>query len=423
VDTIGPFPDYFWLMLMAIVISPLVLEWQGFYERQLFSPVSQMVLQLARSCSITAVGIIVIEVMVKKDKDYARAVFVLFGFCSFGLMLLKEEAMHIVFRTKMAQARLIRRIVLVGAVEDTRKLRAEIEKRRDQELEVAGQFDLDTKPVEDLVAFIHEHSINAVVIAARHTFFDRVEKVVRACELEGIEIWLLADFFQTQISETSLDRFYERPVLVFRCGTETSWARLIKQVIDFAGAVAALVVLSPVMLTAAIAIRLTSRGPVLFRQERAGLNGKPFVMYKFRSMVSNAEQLKQELERLNEMSGPVFKVTNDPRVTKVGKFLRKSSIDEFPQLINVLRFEMSLVGPRPLPVDEVRRFDDVAHRRRLSVRPGLTCTWQVSGRNNVSDFRDWVRMDLAYIDNWSLLLDIKILWRTVWVVLLGKGAR
>jgi lipopolysaccharide/colanic/teichoic acid biosynthesis glycosyltransferase len=177
------------------------------------------------------------------------------------------------------------------------------------------------------------------------------------------------------------------------------------------------------MLAAAIAIKLTSPGPVFFRQQRAGLNGKPFVMYKFRSMVSDAEQLKQELAALNEMSGPVFKVTNDPRVTRVGRLLRKYSIDEFPQLFNVLRFEMSLVGPRPLPLDEVKRFDDRSHRRRLSVKPGLTCMWQVSGRSNVTDFKEWVRMDLDYIDNWSLGQDCKILWRTIWVVLSGKGAR
>jgi lipopolysaccharide/colanic/teichoic acid biosynthesis glycosyltransferase len=146
-------------------------------------------------------------------------------------------------------------------------------------------------------------------------------------------------------------------------------------------------------------------------------------MYKFRTMVTNAEQLKAELAALNEMSGPVFKLTNDPRVTPVGRWLRKFSLDEFPQLFNVLRGEMSLVGPRPLPVDEVRRFDDLAHRRRLSVKPGLTCLWQVSGRNNVSDFKDWVRLDLEYIDNWSLWLDLKILWRTVPVVLAGTGAR
>jgi lipopolysaccharide/colanic/teichoic acid biosynthesis glycosyltransferase len=177
------------------------------------------------------------------------------------------------------------------------------------------------------------------------------------------------------------------------------------------------------MTIAAILVRISSSGPVFFRQERAGLNGQPFTMLKFRTMVSNAEQLKQELERLNEMTGPVFKVTNDPRVTRVGRFLRRWSLDELPQLFNVLRGEMSLVGPRPLPVDEVRRFDDPADRRRLSVRPGLTCLWQISGRNEVRDFKEWVRLDLQYIDNWSLLLDLKILALTLPAVLSGAGAK
>ncbi len=140
-------------------------------------------------------------------------------------------------------------------------------------------------------------------------------------------------------------------------------------------------------------------------------------------MSSNAEQLKHELAAMNEMSGPVFKVTNDPRITPFGRFLRKFSLDELPQLFNVLRGEMSLVGPRPLPVDEVKRFNDLAHRRRLSVKPGLTCLWQISGRNKISDFRDWVRLDLQYIDTWSIWLDLIILLRTVPVVLLGTGAK
>ena len=142
-----------------------------------------------------------------------------------------------------------------------------------------------------------------------------------------------------------------------------------------------------------------------------------------RTMVSDAEQRKHELERLNEMSGPVFKVSNDPRVTPLGRFLRKTSLDEFPQLFNVLRGEMSLVGPRPLPLDEVRRFPESAHRRRLSVKPGLTCLWQIRGRNNVTSFDEWVRLDLEYIDNWSLWLDFLILIKTIPMVLLGKGAR
>jgi lipopolysaccharide/colanic/teichoic acid biosynthesis glycosyltransferase len=184
-----------------------------------------------------------------------------------------------------------------------------------------------------------------------------------------------------------------------------------------------LLALGAPMLVVALTIRLTSPGPVLFRQQRSGLNGRPFTMLKFRSMVTDAEQRKQELASLNEMSGPVFKLTNDPRVTSVGRFLRKWSIDELPQLVNVLRGEMSLVGPRPLPVAEVARFDDLAHRRRLSVRPGLTCLWQISGRNEVRDFKDWVRLDLEYIDNWSLWLDLRILVRTVPAVLTAAGAK
>jgi len=420
VDPIHSFTQYFPLFLVVIPMTPLALEWQGFYERPIFSPIGEMAWQLAKSCTICAVGLILIEFMFKGEA--ARGVLVLFGFTSFGVMFLKEEIVRAAYQTELGRAQFKQRIILAGAAEDILGLRAEIEKKA-EDLEIAGEFDLNTRAVEELVAALHEHSINAVVIAARHTFFDRVEKAIRACELEGVEAWLLAGLLETRISETSLDRFYGRRVLVFRSGPESSWPRLIKQIMDFVGALGAVVVLSPFMALAALAIKVTSRGPVLFRQERAGLNGKPFTMFKFRSMVTNAEQLKQELERLNEMSGPVFKVTNDPRVTGVGRVLRKFSIDEFPQLFNVLRFEMSLVGPRPLPVDEVKRFDDVSHRRRLSVRPGLTCTWQVSGRNDVKDFKDWVRMDLEYIDHWTLWLDIKIMWRTIWVVLLGKGAR
>jgi exopolysaccharide biosynthesis polyprenyl glycosylphosphotransferase len=212
-------------------------------------------------------------------------------------------------------------------------------------------------------------------------------------------------------------------VLVFRTGPDQTWQSMAKGVVDFLGSMALLLATSPLFLAAALAVRLTSPGPVLFRQRRAGLNGHPFTMLKFRTMVTNAEQLKHELAKLNEMSGPVFKVTNDPRVTPVGRFLRKWSVDELPQLWNVFRGEMSLVGPRPLPVDEVARFDDMAHRRRLSVKPGLTCLWQVSGRNNVTDFKEWVRLDLHYIDNWSIWLDLKILLRTIPAVFSGAGAK
>jgi exopolysaccharide biosynthesis polyprenyl glycosylphosphotransferase len=216
---------------------------------------------------------------------------------------------------------------------------------------------------------------------------------------------------------------FGHPLIVFRSTPETSWQMLAKQLLDVFGAFLLLLVSALPMLAIALLIKLTSAGPVMFRQQRSGLNGSPFSIYKFRTMMTNAEQLKHELAAMNEMTGPVFKVTNDPRVTPLGKILRKFSLDELPQLFNVLRGEMSLVGPRPLPVDEVKRFNDLAHRRRLSVKPGLTCLWQVSGRNKISDFKDWVRLDLQYIDNWSIWLDLTILLRTIPVVLRGTGAK
>ncbi len=411
--------ENFSLFLVLIPGAFLALDWQGFYDRPIFAPRRQTAAILARSSVITAVGLVFIQFMLQRPGG--RSVFVFFAFISFALMFLKEELIRSIYRSKLGQAQYRKRIVLVGAPDDTQRLRARMARGQD-ELEIMAEFDLGQISIEHLVVFLHTHSINTVIFNARHTLFGSVEKAIQACELEGIEAWLVADFFQTSISRTSLDDLFGQPVLVFHSGPQNPWPRLAKLLVDFSGALVLLLVFSVPMLIAAILIKLTSPGPILFRQQRSGVNGKPFTMYKFRSMVTDAEQLKQELAQLNEMSGPVFKITNDPRVTKIGRLLRKYSIDEFPQIFNVLLGEMSLVGPRPLPVDEVNRFDDPAHRRRLSVKPGLTCLWQVSGRNAVSDFKEWVRLDLEYIDNWSLGLDFKILLRTIPVVLFGKGA-
>jgi exopolysaccharide biosynthesis polyprenyl glycosylphosphotransferase len=194
----------------------------------------------------------------------------------------------------------------------------------------------------------------------------------------------------------------------------------IKRATDIVVSATALVLLSPLLVAVAIAVKLTSPGPVLFRQERVGLHGRAFKMLKFRSMVADAERRKAELEAFNEQSGPVFKMHSDPRVTGVGRFIRKFSIDELPQIVNVLRGDMAIVGPRPPIPSEVARYE-AWQRRRLSVRPGLTCVWQVSGRNRVS-FQTWMLLDLRYIDHWNLLQDLSIVWRTVPVVLTGRGA-
>ena len=212
-------------------------------------------------------------------------------------------------------------------------------------------------------------------------------------------------------------------MLVFRSTPDVSWTLLVKEVIDRVGAFVALLLFAIPMGIVALMIRITSRGPAIFRQRRAGKHGKPFVMYKFRSMSDDAEMRRAELEPFNQMQGPVFKVEADPRITPLGRWLRRTSFDELPQLVNVLMGDMSLVGPRPLPLYEVEKFENTAQRRRLSVKPGLTCLWQISGRNRVRDFRDWVKLDLDYIDHWSLGLDFKILLRTIPAVLLGSGAK
>jgi exopolysaccharide biosynthesis polyprenyl glycosylphosphotransferase len=350
----------------------------------------------------------------------ARGVLVWFGGISFCLVLIKEELLRITFKSKFGRAQ-YRRFILIGTGKDTTRMRSEF--RAQDGIELVAELDLNDTSTERLVEMLHQYSVNGVILNARHSYFDRVEAAIHACELEGIETWLVADFFKTQLSRTSFDDFYGHPIMVFRTAPEASWQSIAKQLLDFFGSLVLLVILAPFFLMFSLLIKFTSPGPIFFRQQRSGLNGHPFTLYKFRTMVTNAEQLQHELVAMNEMSGPVFKVTNDPRVTPIGKTLRKFSVDEWPQLYNILRGEMSLVGPRPLPVNEVKRFNDVAHRRRLSVKPGLTCLWQVKGRNNVSDFRDWVRLDLEYIDNWSLWLDLKILWRTVPVVISGAGAK
>ncbi len=196
---------------------------------------------------------------------------------------------------------------------------------------------------------------------------------------------------------------------------------LLKRVLDLALSSALLALLSPLLLAVAIAIKITSPGPVLFAQERVGMNRRRFMMYKFRSMYIDAEQRRAEVAHLNEMDGPVFKIRNDPRVTPLGRWLRATSIDELPQLFNVLRGQISLVGPRPPIMDEVERYEWL-YRKRLSIKPGVTCFWQISGRNDLS-FRQWMELDRSYVDNWSLWLDLKILFLTVPAVLFRKGAR
>jgi exopolysaccharide biosynthesis polyprenyl glycosylphosphotransferase len=424
-ETISPesFSQNVWLYFALVPAAPLVLESQGFYNRPLVSRLRTMFWPLLKGCFIVTIGLVLLIYVFRKSEYAPRGVMVLFGIISFMLVWAKEEAMAIALRSRMAKAQYRRRIILAGTPAETARLRREILAHSGDGVEVAAEFNLAGAPVTELIELLHTHSVSGVMVTARHAQLERVESVIQLCEVEGVEAWLVADFFATQISKASFDEMFGHPLLVFRTAPAASWQMIAKQLLDFFGALTLLLVTSPLMLACAALVKFTSPGPVFFRQQRSGLNGAPFEIFKFRTMVSNAEQFKHELAAMNEMSGPVFKVTNDPRVTPIGKWLRKWSLDELPQLFNVLKGEMSLVGPRPLPVDEVRRFSDLAHRRRLSVKPGLTCLWQIQGRNQISDFKEWVRLDLEYIDNWSIWLDLKILLLTPPVVLRGTGAK
>ena len=417
---IESFDRFLWMLLLIPLLAPFVFHTQGYYVRELL-PITRLrrYAALARGCLL--LFIIMILVMFLMKFTLARSVLILFLLLMFTLVLLKDEALHLFRKSKMGKTQFQRRVIVAAPSSEARHIRKMLSTLGTVDFEVVGLYDLGQAKEETLLSMLHNQSANIVLVGSKYAQFSEVEKVIQCCELEGVDVWVMANFFRTQLCTTSIDTLQGSLLLVFRlrpisrCRPCQADVRLCRFFPAHSPALAAVAPDLP-------GDQVYFARPVFF-SEAQGLNGIPFTMYKFRSMINNAEMKKHELERLNEMSGPVFKVTNDPRVTKIGALLRKTSLDELPQLFNVLKGEMSLVGPRPLPVDETLRFDDIAHRRRLSMRPGLTCLWQISGRNNVTDFNEWVRLDLQYIDNWSFWGDFKILLRTIPVVFRGVGAK
>ena len=273
--------------------------------------------------------------------------------------------------------------------------------------------------LDRLPDLIKRNHIDYVFFTVPSSRLDDVREAMLLCEEMGVMVCMQADFIELTASRYQASEFAGKPAIIYSREPEVTAPILLKALIDRTAALMGLVLLSPVMLTIAAAIKVTSPGPALFGQVRCGLNGRRFRVLKFRTMVPNAERLKNNLTHLNEMDGPVFKITNDPRVTRLGRVLRKLSLDELPQLINVARGDMSLVGPRPPLPDEVCKYD-LWQRRKLSMKPGITCLWQVGDRND-STFEQWMRQDLEYIDNWSLMLDAKILLRTIPAVIHATG--
>ena len=419
---IGPFSEFQWLLFVILPFGPIVLELQGFYSHPLQKTLGKSLVQIARAIFWLGLIIAACAYFLKLSVP-SRAVMPLFVVITTVVLLLREHLSLIYYQERSRSQDLRERVILAGTPSDTDQLRRTFTPEQIMEIEVVAEIDIETQPINDFIDALHKFSVNRVIFAGSHSQLHCLQEAIAACEIEGVEAWLAADFIRTSIARADFDVFGDRPMLVFRTTPDITWALTVKGLIDRLGALVGIVLTSWLFVGIAIGIKFTSPGAIFFRQSRAGKNGRPFTMYKFRSMDSDAEMRQAELAAFNQMDGPVFKIEKDPRVTRFGKFLRRTSLDELPQLFNVLRGEMSLVGPRPLPIYEVEQFASTSQRRRLSVKPGLTCLWQISGRNKIKNFDDWVQLDLRYIDNWSLMLDLEILLKTIPVVILGFGAR
>ena len=429
-----PFSSIAWLLPAAAILGPLFLRARGFYVQ---TQRSSKPLATLAAAALTALTLILALFLLREQ--IARSV-ILLGCALGGALALARDALAArLSTTRLATEQWRERVLWLGDPASNQQHRATLPPDETAHITDCGDFDPATQTPAQLATLLHERAINTVIfnlpnlasvsdstMARQRPIENReskIENLHAICTREGVSVIIRTGLHATATAPAP-DTLGGETVLHYRAAPRATPAALaLKRALDIALSILALILLSPVSLVIALVIKLTSRGPILFRQTRAGLNGRPFTMLKFRTMRDGAENERPALAAQNEMRGPVFKIAADPRLTPPAPFLRRHALDEIPQFWNVLRGEMSIVGPRPLPDYETARFDDASHRRRQSMRPGLTCLWQVQGRNDIIDFAEWVRLDLAYIDNWSLLLDARILLATVPAVLLGTGGK
>jgi exopolysaccharide biosynthesis polyprenyl glycosylphosphotransferase len=424
-------PEKALLLGAALLASLTVGAWLGIYDRLDTGHPRLILRDTFIQCVYSLVAIILLEYSLRLD--ISRPFLALFFSYSFILLL--------TFRLTAGRiVGLIRReftvphyVLVVGTGERAVRIAERLESSTEYGVRLRGFLDIGTEhpasislrstyPVhtlEGLPALLCNHVIDEIVFAVESEKLAMLEEVFLLCDEQGVRTRVAVDFFPHVNSTLSLERLGETPLLTFSAAPYDEIRLLLKRVTDIVIAAAGLLVLAPLMAAIALMVRLSSPGPVIFRQIRCGLNGRRFVFYKFRSMVENAEELKPSVAHLSTKE-LAFKIPDDPRLTSIGRWLRKFSVDEWPQLWNVLLGDMSLVGPRPAIPSEVDRYQSW-QRRRLRMRPGLTCLWAVCGRDEL-DFETWMRMDMQYIDTWSLALDWKILLRTIPRVLTGRGA-
>ncbi|MGE5309278.1 MAG: sugar transferase [Deltaproteobacteria bacterium] len=370
-----------------------------------------------------------------KVQDMSRAL-VLGTFIGSGIVTgIEKTALILSFRRIREQGRNFRNLLIIGSNKRAQKVINLIDNHNEWGLRIVGILDEDLGKrgetvhghyvigsMIDLPEIIHNNVIDEVIFVVPRSWLSQIEDVIIFLETEGIRVHISEDFFNLRHSRLKQTDLYGLPMLTIESTPDKIWQLYFKRMVDLTLSGLALVILSPVFLVIAALIKLTSPGHVIFNQERVGRNGRRFFLYKFRIMEKDAEKRLKEFSAKNEMKGPVFKLANLPRVTPVGKWLRKLSLDELPQLWNVFKGDMSLVGPRPPLPSEVNEYDSW-HRRHLSMNPGITCIWQCSGRNRIVDFDEWAKLDLEYIDTWSFWLDVKILLKTIPAVLFGVGAK
>jgi exopolysaccharide biosynthesis polyprenyl glycosylphosphotransferase len=427
----GPFQSYLWLLLPIVPVwIALVGLMHGYNLRWLTSSRARLAFR------VSGVGLVLLSagLFLSKDVRVNRSLLILFAAAG-GLGLWAErELVRAWLRRRQRDGRWLRHALVVGTGADAAEVVAALGRYPEAGWSVRGCLGLERSAsrqsvagvavvgsLEDLSALLEGNEVvDEVFFAVPPDHLGRVTDALEVCETYGLDTRVLMQPRATVRADPFAEQLFGLPFYGLSRRLNRPWALAAKRTADLVGALALLVATLPLLAVVGLLVRLTSPGPSLFHQERVGLHGRRFRMYKFRTMVPGAEGMRDQVAHLNQMAGPVFKAADDPRLTSLGRFLRRTSLDELPQLFNVLRGEMSLVGPRPLPVCEVSLIKG-AQRRRLAMRPGITGLWQVSGRNQL-DFDTWMCLDLEYVDQWSLGLDLRILFWTIPAVLAGRGA-
>lgn len=433
-------PNYYVILLLIIIIWYVVLNLSGLYESYRRRTFYQIFWNMVKGVT-TATVVLILAMYVIKIKDVSRIMIGIFFFLDITFLTLSKATAHRVLRHYRSRGYNFRNILVIGNGERAENLIASVTADPGAGFRILGCVGLDDSAVgkevhegirvigtlDQTEKILREQVVDELLFALPLKEIENAEKHIAVAEEMGVAVRMLPDWnIQNLMKRPVLptihfENFFGVPSMALSTTPQKHAELLIKSAVDYIVAATLLLLLSPLFLMITIAIKLSSPGPILFRQVRSGLNGRRFTVYKFRTMVADAESKREKLQHLNETDGPVFKIKKDPRIIPyLGTFLRKTGLDELPQLINVLKGEMSLVGPRPPIPAEVDKYD-LWQRRRLSLKPGMTCLWQTASCRNDVCFEDWMKLDLEYIDNWSLKLDLVILLKTIRVVLSGQG--